>query len=62
MCTLFFAHKAHPKYRFILIGNRDEFLSRPTQTAHLWEDKPSIFAGQDLQAGGTWLDLDKSGR
>lgn len=62
MCTLFFAHKSHPKYRFILIGNRDEFLSRPTQTAHLWEDKPYIFAGRDLQAGGTWLALSRDGR
>ncbi len=62
MCTLFFAHKAHPKYRFILIGNRDEFLNRPTETAHFWADKPAIFGGRDLQAGGTWLALSQNGR
>lgn len=62
MCTLFFAHKAHKKYRFILMGNRDEFLNRPTQTAHFWEDKPSIFGGKDLQAGGTWMALSQNGR
>lgn len=62
MCTLFFAHKAHPKYKFILIGNRDEFLKRPTQTAHHWTEKPAIFGGKDLQAGGTWLALHQNGR
>lgn len=62
MCTLFFAHKAHPKYRFILIGNRDEFLNRPTQTAHHWTEKPAIFGGKDMQAGGTWLALHQNGR
>ncbi len=29
---------------------------------HWWPDQPSILAGRDLQAGGSWLAIAKSGR
>lgn len=29
---------------------------------HFWRDEPGILAGQDLQAGGTWLGVTLSGR
>jgi uncharacterized protein with NRDE domain len=62
MCLIAFAWNEHPDYRLILAANRDEFHRRPTQDAHWWLDQPDILAGRDLQAGGTWLALNKTGR
>ena len=62
MCLIAFAWNEHPDYRLILAANRDEFHRRPTQEAHWWPDQPDILAGRDLQAGGTWLALSKTGR
>lgn len=62
MCLVVFGWQTHPDYRLILAGNRDESHRRPTQDAHWWPDDPSILAGRDLQAGGTWLGVSKSGR
>ena len=45
----------------LLIGNRDEFYARPTLPLHWWEGD-HILAGKDLQAGGTWLGIDRCGR
>lgn len=45
-----------------MAGNRDEFHARPTQAIHWWPDQPNIVGGRDLQAGGTWLGLHRSGR
>lgn len=62
MCLIVFAYKTHPKYKFILAANRDEFYSRPTSTAGWWSDKSDILGGRDLKAKGTWMAIDKSGR
>ncbi len=62
MCLVVFAWQAHPQYRLIFSGNRDESHRRPTQDAHWWPDSESILAGRDLQAGGTWLAVSKTGR
>lgn len=62
MCLIVFAWRMHPQYRLILAGNRDESHRRPTQNAHWWPDNESILAGRDLQAGGSWLAVTKSGR
>ncbi len=62
MCLIVLAWKAHPDYHLIVAANRDEFHARPTKTAHWWPDHPDILAGRDLQAGGTWLGLSRSGR
>jgi len=62
MCLLIFAWKAHPDYPLILAANRDEFHARPSQDAHWWPDSPEVLAGRDLQAGGTWLAVSRSGR
>jgi uncharacterized protein with NRDE domain len=45
----------------LLVANRDEFYARPTQALHHWLDA-DILAGRDLQAGGTWLGVSRSGR
>lgn len=48
--------------RLVVAANRDEFYARPASGAHHWEDAPNVFAGRDLQAGGTWLGVTTSGR
>lgn len=62
MCLILFAWQAHPRYVLVLAANRDEFHSRPTASAEFWEDAPGLLAGRDLQAGGTWLGITRSGR
>ena len=61
MCLLLFAYRQHPRYPLILLANRDEFYARPAAPAALWEN-PSIVAGRDLEAGGTWLGARAGGR
>ncbi|MBK8970516.1 MAG: NRDE family protein [Hahellaceae bacterium] len=62
MCLIVFAYGVHPRYPLVLAANRDEFFSRPTLPLHEWEDGSGIIAGRDLQGGGTWLGLARSGR
>ena len=62
MCLLIIAIDQHPELPLIVAGNRDEFHSRPTQDAHWWPDQPDTLGGRDLQAGGTWLAVNKRGR
>jgi len=62
MCLVVLAYNIHPKYKFIFAANRDEFFNRPTEQADFWKDNPELLAGKDLQAGGTWMGITKSGR
>ena len=62
MCLIVFAWKLVPNCPLVLAANRDEFFVRPTRPAGWWEDHPDIYAGRDLQAGGTWLGINRSGR
>lgn len=61
MCLINFAYQSHPTYKFILVGNRDEFYERPTQDLNWWKDHPEILAGRDLKDGGTWMGMNKFG-
>jgi uncharacterized protein with NRDE domain len=56
-------------YSFVLVANRDEVLDRPTETLHFWPLNSEngahalpIYAGRDMQGGGTWLALSKTGK
>ena len=62
MCLVVLAFGIDPEYPLIVAGNRDEFHDRPTRDAGWWPDKPDLLGGRDLQAGGTWLGLHRSGR
>ena len=62
MCMLLIGREVHPEYKLIVAANRDEEYRRPTAAAHWWQGAPSILAGSDLSAGGTWLGITKSGR
>jgi uncharacterized protein with NRDE domain len=62
MCLIFLAVQAHPKYKLVLAGNRDEFYNRKTAPAQFWKDYPQVVGGRDLEAGGTWLGMSREGR
>ena len=61
MCLILFGWRQHDDYPLVLIANRDEYYARPTRDAHWWDDAP-VLAGRDLEAGGTWLGIARSGR
>lgn len=61
MCLVVLAWRSHPRYRLIVAANRDEFFARPATAMQWWRDRPDILAGRDLQAGGTWLGVGRSG-
>lgn len=62
MCLITFAYRSHPDFSLILVANRDEFYARPTLSAHAWDDHPGVFAGRDLEEGGTWLGVTEGGK
>ncbi|HET8710761.1 MAG TPA: NRDE family protein [Spongiibacteraceae bacterium] len=62
MCLIVFAIDSHPRYPFVLAANRDEFYARPTRSLHAWPDAPQVYAGRDLEAGGTWLGITRHRR
>lgn len=62
MCILFLAVNQHPRYPLIIAANRDEFYARPTASSHYWPSMPNMLAGQDLEAGGTWMGVSAEGR
>lgn len=62
MCLIVFAWRAHPDYPLVLVGNRDEFYPRRTRPAAWWGQSVSVLAGQDEEAGGTWLGITRRGR
>jgi len=62
VCLVAVAWQAHPRYPLILVGNRDEFHRRPAVPADWWPEAPGVFGGRDLQAGGSWLGVSRSGR
>lgn len=62
MCTLLFAWQVDADRPLIVAANRDEFYARPSAHAQRWADAPQVIAGRDLQGGGTWLGVTRSGR
>ena len=62
MCVLVVAAFDHPRYDLVVAANRDEFHDRPAAPAGPWPGLPGVYAGRDLEAGGTWLGVDTRGR
>lgn len=62
MCLVIFAYRAHERYPLLVAANRDEFHARPTRAAALWDEHPNLLAGKDLEQGGTWMGITRSGR
>src|SRR5262245_11749795 len=62
MCLIVVALGATPRYPLIVAANRDEQHTRPTAGASWWSDQPRVLGGRDLEAGGSWLAMNRSGR
>jgi uncharacterized protein with NRDE domain len=62
MCLILLAWRVHPRFPLVVAANRDEFFARPTTPAGFWTESPQVLAGRDLEAGGTWLGLTRSGQ
>jgi uncharacterized protein with NRDE domain len=61
MCLIAWNWQPASHTPLLLIANRDEYYARPTAPLHWWDDA-AILAGRDLQAGGTWLGISRTGR
>ncbi|MGC1332265.1 NRDE family protein [Pseudomonas sp.] len=62
MCLIVFAWRPGHAVPLILAANRDEFYARPSQPLAHWPEAEGVYAGRDLEAGGTWLGLGPNGR
>jgi len=62
MCLIFLSINQHPTYSLIVAANRDEFYERKTAPADFWKDHPTVLGGRDLEAGGTWMAVTRSGK
>jgi len=62
MCLLILAHQVAREYPLLVAANRDEFHARPTSVSDFWAAHPELLAGRDLQQGGTWMGVTRSGR
>jgi uncharacterized protein with NRDE domain len=61
MCLVLVAWRGREHYPCVIAANRDELYTRPTLPAQWWDTEPQILAGRDLEAGGTWLGVTRSG-
>ncbi len=62
MCVILLSLHVSSKYPFVLAANRDEYYRRPSATAQFWSDCPDLLGGRDLEAGGTWLGINRTGQ
>ena len=62
MCLIAFAWQSHPRYRLVLIANRDEVHARPAAAAAFDPEAAGIYGGRDLVEGGSWLQVSTRGR
>jgi uncharacterized protein with NRDE domain len=62
MCVVALAWAAHPRWRLIVVGNRDEFHARAAMPLGRWKDAPQVIAGRDLVSGGGWIGVSDAGR
>jgi uncharacterized protein with NRDE domain len=61
MCTLALYFKVFPGYSIVVAANRDEHYDRPSAPPSIIDSSPTILAGRDLRAGGTWLGINEYG-
>lgn len=61
MCLIAWNWQPDSETPLLLLANRDEFYQRPALPLHWWDDA-QVLAGRDLQAGGTWLGVNRLGR
>lgn len=62
MCTLVILRRPDHDWPVIVATNRDEMEARPwLPPGRHWPDRPEVVAGQDLEAGGSWLGVNDHG-
>ena len=62
MCSIVILKKSENEWPLIIAANRDEMNNRKCLPPDRhWKDKPHIFAGKDLLAGGSWLGVNDNG-
>jgi uncharacterized protein with NRDE domain len=62
MCLIVFAWRPGHAQPLVVAANRDEFYARPSLPLAQWPEAPQVYAGRDLEAGGTWLGVGAAGR
>ena len=65
MCLIAWNWQPGSATPLLLLANRDEYYARPALPLHWWGSTGNgaeVLAGKDLQGGGTWLGLSRSGR
>jgi uncharacterized protein with NRDE domain len=65
MCLIAWNWQPNSPTPLLVLSNRDEYYARPTRALRLWPTAPNgakVLAGQDMQAGGTWIGVSTSGR
>lgn len=62
MCLIVFAWRPGHAQPLVVAANRDEFYARPSAALCAWPQASGVYAGRDLEAGGTWLGIGPNGR
>ena len=61
MCLVLLWFSARSDVEVVLAGNRDEFYRRPSAPPAIIARNPTVYAGKDLEAGGTWMGRNEAG-
>ena len=62
MCTLIILRRPDHAWPVLIGANRDELLQRPwSPPGRHWPDRSDVVAGQDREAGGSWLGMNEHG-
>jgi uncharacterized protein with NRDE domain len=61
MCWIAVLLRVNAFYPLIVAANREESRTRPSQAPFPWAGSPTVWAGRDELAGGTWLGVNATG-
>jgi uncharacterized protein with NRDE domain len=61
MCLILVLFKVRPDFPLIIAANREERRDRRSLPPFRWDTTPTIWAGRDEAAGGTWLGVNDAG-
>ena len=62
MCSIVILKQSDSEWPIIIGANRDEMINRDAlPPGRHWDDRPHIFAGKDMMAGGTWIGINDFG-
>src|SRR5687767_5994814 len=61
MCWIAVLFHVNPHYPLIVAANREESRTRPSRAPARWPGSPTVWAGRDELAGGTWLGVNATG-